>query len=376
MKKRPAFFSAIIFLTGILSVIQACQHPVPTDNSLSSPSHESGETDQNTPQRSKFSALMDYFVGGAKRIPDTSPGPFSTDLNALNKKQGDGLQITWLGHSTVLMTIEGKRFLTDPVWSRRCSPVSFMGPKRFFEAPIRLKDLPKLDAILISHDHYDHLDKETILFIANNTDTPFYMPYGVGKHFRDWGVPEKRINEYRWWDEIKLGNTHTLALTPARHFSGRTLFDRNSTLWASWVIMGKEKKVYFGGDSGMFPGFSAIGEKYGPFDITMLEIGAFDKAWSDIHLGPLNAIKAHKMLNGKTMMPIHWGTFNLALHAWDEPIETLISTARSEDCELFIPTPGKIYGYHNLTAYSMWWREKTEFQAQAPTEPAEVEAAN
>lgn len=328
------------------------------------------------PRRSMLSAAFDYFMGRGNRFPPKPPGPFSTDLDRLKESLTKNLSITWLGHSTVLIGIEGKVFLTDPVWSKRCSPVSFMGPKRFFDVPMKLKDLPKIDAVLISHDHYDHLDKDTILYLAENMDTLFYMPSGVGDHLRQWGVPEKRIREFKWWDEIKMDENHSLAMTPSRHFSGRTPFDRNRTLWASWVIMAKEKRVFFGGDSGMFPGFQAIGEKYGPFDLTMLEIGAFDNAWGDIHLGPENAIIAHEMLKGKTMMPIHWGTFNLALHDWDEPIETLMTNASAAGADLFIPYPGKAYINPSAPLYSMWWRDSGEYKAELSEKTAEAEASN
>lgn len=328
------------------------------------------------PRRSMMGAFFDYFMGGGKRFPSKQPGPFSTDLDKLKESLKQDLSITWLGHSTVLIGIEGKVFLTDPVWSRRCSPVSFLGPKRFFDVPMKLKDLPKIDAILISHDHYDHLDKDTILYLAENTETLFYMPSGVGDHLRQWGIPEKRIREFKWWDEIKLDENHSLAMTPSRHFSGRTPFDRNRTLWASWVIMAKEKRIFFGGDSGMFPGFQAIGEKYGPFDLTMLEIGAFDQAWGDIHLGPENAIIAHEMLKGKVMMPIHWGTFNLALHDWDEPIESLITKASAEGTDLFIPYPGKAYVNPSTPLYSMWWRESGDYKADISKSIMQPETSN
>ena len=214
------------------------------------------------------------------------------------------LRATWLGHSTVLLEIDGRRFLTDPVWSARISPTPFAGPKRFFASPLPLAQLPKLDAVVLSHDHYDHPDAATIRFLAK-TDVPFFCPLGVGAHLRRWGVAAACITELNWWEEARLSEDFTLAATPARHFSGRGLM-RNDTLWASWCLLGPTHKVFFSGDSGpLDEGFRQIGDAYGPFDLVMLEIGAADPEWTGIHLGPDQALVAHRLLDGGPLLPLH-----------------------------------------------------------------------
>ncbi len=280
---------------------------------------------------------------------------FSDKSFAANPVSNKGLQIMWVGHSTLLIEIDGKRFLTDPMWSHRASPVGFAGPARFFSPPITLDQLPKLDGVIISHDHLDHLDKLTVQKLAT-TGVVFYTPLGVGRHLSSWGISETQIKELDWWEEIPVGNDHTLISTPARHFSGRGLFDRYETQWCAWVITGKKHKVFFGGDSGLFSGFKTIGDKYGPFDITFLEIGAYHANWSDIHLGPHNAIDAHLDLRGKVLLPIHWGMFNLAFHAWNEPVETLLKVAGEKQISLSLPTPGRFISAPELSTNSYWWR--------------------
>jgi len=228
-----------------------------------------------------------------------------------------------------------------------------MGPKRFFSAPLPLEHLPELDAIILSHDHYDHLDRPTIKKLAN-ASTPIYCSLGVGGIIEKWGVKKSRITEMDWADTVTIGNDITVTATPARHFSGRGITNRNQTLWSSFVIKGPAHNIFFGADSGWFPGFKEIGEKFGPFDLTMLEIGAYGEGWPDIHMGPENATEAHLALGGKLMMPIHWGTFNLALHKWSEPVELLMEFANHKHIDLFLAEPGlptDVTGAYN----SAWW---------------------
>ena len=266
-----------------------------------------------------------------------------------------GLKVMWLSHSTLLIEIDGKRFLTDPVWSKRCSPFSFMGPARFFDMPLDLGHLPKLDGVIISHDHYDHLDYVTVMQLKKS-GVPFYCPLGVGSRLLEWGVAASQIQEFDWWDEIPLGRTHLLTATPARYFPGRGMFDRNKTLWASWVIQGPQHNVFYGGDSGYFSGFPRIGRKYGPFDLTFLEVGAYDKNWESIHMGPENAVQAHSELRGNILFPIHWGTFNLAIHAWTDPAERVLSAAQEKQVLLALPKPGQMLNLAELPLNSYWWR--------------------
>ncbi|MGN6178238.1 MAG: MBL fold metallo-hydrolase [Mucilaginibacter sp.] len=298
--------------------------------------------------------LREYINNSAENTPKKQLGPFKTNASIYAAPPENGLRITWVGHSSLLIEIDGKRILTDPVWSERASFLSFMGPKRFFEPPLPLDQLPPLDAVIVSHDHYDHLDKDTINFFAG-TETPFYCSLAVGKHLTKAGILRNFITEMDWGDSVPIGNDCVLTAAPARHFSGRGIINRNETLWSSFVIRGSKHNIFFGADSGWFPGFAEIGDAYGPFDLTMLEIGAYGKYWPDIHMGPDSASNAHIALKGKLMMPIHWGTFNLAPHAWYEPIERLITYGEQKHIELFIPEPGKpteVNGAYN----SEWWK--------------------
>lgn len=297
--------------------------------------------------------LREYSKNTAETVPVIPLGPFTTDISAFTKKSTSGLRITWIGHSSLLIEIDGRRILTDPVWSERASFLSFMGPKRFFEPALSLNDLPKLDAVLISHDHYDHLDKETIKHFAG-TNIPFFCSLGVEQHLEKWGILPNFITKLDWGDSAMIDHDVVITETPSRHFSGRGIINRNETLWSSFVIRGPKHNIFFGADSGWFPGFKEIGDTFGPFDLTMLEIGAYGKYWPDIHMGPDNASNAHIALRGKLMMPIHWGTFNLALHAWYEPIERLLQYAKEKNIELFIPEPGKPTEV-NGPLNSEWW---------------------
>ncbi|OCX52731.1 MBL fold metallo-hydrolase [Mucilaginibacter sp. PPCGB 2223] len=298
--------------------------------------------------------LYEYFIKShPNRYPAKTPGPFSADLNKLNLLPPDTLRVTWLGHSGLIIEIDGKRILTDPVY-RRASPFQFMGPKRFFPAPIALDKLPHLDAIIISHDHYDHLDQQVIVALATK-GTPIYTSLGVGAILQKWGISQTHITEMDWWQTADLGDGITLTSAPARHFSGRSLFNRNQTLWASFGIKGPVHNVYYGADSGMHPLFNEIGERLGPFDLAMLEVGAADPMWADIHMGPANATNAMLALGAKVLMPIHWGTFNLALHTWTEPVEDVMKYAAEKQIKLLLPAPGQTYTYNGEQYINKWW---------------------
>ncbi|MFZ5569256.1 MAG: MBL fold metallo-hydrolase [Thermodesulfobacteriota bacterium] len=308
-----------------------------------------------------WGTVWDYMAGDEIREPASPPGPFAADVRLAEPPAAEGLAVCWIGHSTVVIDIDGKRFLTDPIWSRRCSPFSLIGPRRFFDPPAPLNQVRYVDGVIISHDHYDHLDEATIRCLGQR-DVIFYVPRGVGKQLRDWGISEKRIRERTWWEEIRIGLNHRLIATPARHFSGRGIFDRNRTLWVSWVIQGSRHRVFFGGDGGYFPGFDTIGRLYGPFDLTMLEIGAYHPNWGEIHLGPRNAVKAHRKLRGRVLLPIHWGTFKLALHAWNTPAEEVIEVAKKDGVQLLLPLPGKMIAPMGETLISRWWEAEDDRQ--------------
>ena len=299
--------------------------------------------------------MREYMNNKAEVVPKIPLGPFKTDTAVYSTPPANGLRVTWVGHSSLLIEIDGCTILTDPVWSNRVSFSQLMGPKRFFQPPIAIRDLPPIDAIICSHDHYDHLDEATIRFFSGSK-IPFYCSLGVGQYLQQWGITKDFINEMDWGDSIMICHDCVVTATPARHFSGRGIVNRNETLWSSFVIKGREHNIFFGADSGWHPGFKEIGDAYGPFDLTILEIGAYGKNWPDIHMGPNHASNAHLALKGGLMMPIHWGTFNLALHDWYEPIELLIAYAREKNIELFVPEPGKptdVTGALNTE----WWRK-------------------
>lgn len=302
-----------------------------------------------------FPILIEYATNKAENTPKKTLGPFKTDAAIYNTPPASGLRITWIGHSSLLIEIDGKRILTDPVWSDRVSFSQSIGPKRFFAPPLALKDLPPLDAVIVSHDHYDHLDKDTIKFFAGS-HIPFYCSMGVGQYLEDFGILKNFINEMDWGDSIMIGTDCVLTATPARHFSGRGILNRNTTLWSSFVIKGPQHNIFFGADSGWFDGFKDIGEAFGPFDLTMLEVGAYGRHWPQIHMGPDNATNAHLALKGKVMMPIHWGTFNLAPHAWYEPAERLLNYAKEKNITLFMPQPGTPTEVDGKEFNTRWWK--------------------
>ena len=305
---------------------------------------------------SGYGALLKrWLLGKEEREPKAPLGPFRADVAALAAPvPADALRATWLGHSSTLLEIDGRRVLTDPVWSERVSPSKLVGPKRFFAPPLPLAKLPKLDAVILSHDHHDHLDAAAIRTLGR-MGVPFFCPLGVGAHLRRWGVPAANITELNWWETAMLAPDFTLVATPARHYSGRGL-TRNDTLWASWCLLGPRHKVFFGGDSGPFDeGFRQIGEAYGPFDLTMLEIGASDPEWADIHMGPTGALAAHRLLGGGPLLPLHWGTFNLAFHAWRAPVQQLIAEAGPE-VPLLLPAPGQRVDVAAGPLNANWWQ--------------------
>jgi len=264
-----------------------------------------------------------------------------------------GLRVTWLGHSTMLLEIEGRRFLTDPVWGERVGPLTWLGPERWYDPPLAFDDLPPLDGVIISHDHYDHLDHPTIVRLAQ-LEVPFIAPLGVGAHLHYWGVPEARIIELDWWQSQRLGDIE-IAATPARHASGRFIDDQNRTLWAGYAFIGSSHRVFFSGDTGLFPALTDIGERYGPFDLTMIEVGAYGQAWPDWHLGPEQAVRAHRMVGGKVMLPVHWGLVNLAYHGWTEPIERVLVAAEAQKVTVVSPVPGGSFEPADPPPVEPWW---------------------
>ncbi|WP_019646620.1 MBL fold metallo-hydrolase [Novispirillum itersonii] len=261
-----------------------------------------------------------------------------------------------LGHSTVLMKLNGGWWLTDPVFCDRTFPVQFMGPKRFHAPPVALTDLPRLRGVILSHDHYDHLDRRAVKALARITDL-FLCPLGVGDRLTGWGIPAETVRQFDWGQGISTGGLR-LTATPAQHFSGRSLKDGNRSLWCSWVIDTGLHRIFFSGDSGYFDGFAAIGRQFGPFDLTMLETGAYDARWPYVHMHPEQTVQAHRDLQGRWLLPIHNGTFSLALHGWKDPFERVVALADSNNIALTTPMMGERLDLTAPHRGSHWWREK------------------
>jgi L-ascorbate metabolism protein UlaG (beta-lactamase superfamily) len=303
--------------------------------------------------------LWEFAMGGSShRVPKGALPVLARTKQEFEALPDSGLRLTWLGHSTILIEIDGLRLLVDPVWGDRTSPFTWVGPKRFYAPPLALPDVPELDAVLISHDHYDHLDYPTIQYLKA-LDVPFIVPLGVGAHLSYWGIENDRIIELDWWGEFQLGPVR-LVSTPARHFSGRSLImsDQNKTLWSGWALIGQQHRVYYSGDTAMFPGFREIGERLGPFDVTLIESGAYDARWADVHLGPEQAVLAHQLVKGGLLIPVHWGLFDLALHGWTEPVERVLVAARQHGVRVVTPAPGGSVEPARLApgaGASRWW---------------------
>jgi L-ascorbate metabolism protein UlaG (beta-lactamase superfamily) len=276
-----------------------------------------------------------------------------------------GLRVTWFGHSSTLVELDGHRILTDPVWSERASPISWLGPKRFAATLLPLEELPHLDAVVISHDHYDHLDRATVESLASR-GIRLIVPLGVGAHLEYWGVPSTQITELDWWESVDLGELRVVC-TPARHASGRFLFDKDRTLWAGYALLGPQHRVYYSGDTGLFNAMREIGERLGPFDLAMIETGQYNQAWPDWHIGPEQAQLAHQWVRGKQMLPVHWALFGLAYHGWTEPIERSVSEAERRSTPLVTPELGETFEPAQAASIRPWWPQLPyETAADAP----------
>jgi len=300
--------------------------------------------------------LVEFIGGGEDRAPKEKIHVRHPDPGLIASPT-DSTRFVWFGHSAFLMQIDGKNLLIDPMFGPTPAPYPWMGRKRFTDGlPIAIADLPPIDAILLSHDHFDHLDRGSILLLKAKTKE-FFVPLGVGKHLRDWGVEASRIHELDWWGEIDFEGLH-FAFTPARHFSGRGLTDRFSTLWGGWVIRGKKDNIYFSADSGYGPHFAEIGNKFGPFDLAMIECGQYNEKWADIHMMPEQSAQAAVDARAKVMMPIHWGAFVLAMHSWTDPVERVTKKADELGMRIITPRIGDVITMKGLaTFHERWWRE-------------------
>ena len=329
---RPARREAGIYLNPVPTVIGATRH-FPT-------------------------MLHRLITGKEERTPRKPLGPFRTDLSVFATPPASGLRITLIGHSSLLVEIDGTTLLIDPVFSKRASFVQWFGPARFFAPPLSMVELPPLHAVLLTHDHYDHLDSDAVRQLSERTPL-FVCSEGVGGHLQRWGIDAGKIRELNWMDSFTVPSSTPTPLTitalPARHFSGRSL-KRYITLWSSFSLKTDRHNLYHGADSGYYEGFREIGERFGPFDLATLEVGAFDPLWSDIHLGPDNAMLAATDLRAKVLMPIHWGLFNLAFHDWYQPPERITELAGQAGLPLLLPEPGVPTEFTGDAQNSLWWR--------------------
>lgn len=305
-----------------------------------------------------FSETLSTMIDFVKGVPNREPNfkiPFEKLDSLTIAKNRDSTKLVWFGHSAFLLQIDGQNILIDPMLGNVPAPHPWLGNKRYSkELPIEIEKLTEIDAILISHDHYDHLDYGSILKLKDKT-SKFYVPLGVAAHLISWGVDPDRIHELNWWEEMNENNVR-LVFAPARHFSGRGLTDRWKTLWGSWVIKGINETIYFSGDSGYDTHFKLIGEKYGPFDFAMIECGQYNEKWEEIHMMPEQSAQAGKDLNAKVMMPIHWGAFSLALHTWTDPIERVMKQAEKINMPIITPKIGEIFSLEDQPElHQKWW---------------------
>ncbi|GIG62265.1 MBL fold metallo-hydrolase [Longispora fulva] len=324
---------------------------------LRSPNFRDGSFRNSEPARMivQKGMVREYFLGAGRRqrYPGTPIQVYADTAADLATPSDTGLRTTWMGHATVFVEIDGHRVLFDPVWGKRCSPFTFAGPGRFHPVPVALDALDP-DVVVISHDHYDHLDMPSIRALVSSRAV-FAVPLGVGAHLEYWGVPAGRIVELDWDESAEVAGLG-LTATPARHFCGRGIRNGTHTLWASWAVAGPEHRVFHSGDTGYFAGFATIGAQHGPFDLTMIQIGAYSEFWPDIHMTPEEGVQAHADLAGAALLPIHWGTFNLALHPWNEPADRTLASARQAGARVAIPRPGQPFEPTLAAPTAAWWR--------------------
>ena len=298
--------------------------------------------------------LRGYFGPQPNTVPKKGITVEKIDSLEIVKYKGP-TRLIWFGHSAFLLQIKDKNILMDPMFGEVPAPHPLLGKNRFSkELPIEVKTLPKIDAVIFSHDHYDHLDYGSIQLLKDKVGI-FYTPLGVGAHLQEWGIEQERIVELDWWDEVIFQDLK-LKCAPAQHFSGRGLRDRGKTLWSSWVIQSDEENIFFSGDSGYGPHFKEIGERFGPFDFAMMECGQYNELWKEIHMMPEETAQAGLDVKAKKIMPIHWAAFKLAMHSWTEPVERVSKKAAELGIPLMVPKIGEAIYFQTTETYEdNWW---------------------
>jgi L-ascorbate metabolism protein UlaG (beta-lactamase superfamily) len=326
---------------------------------LANPLYHNGRFVNLEPEAPSTTSLTEYalrqlFGEEVREPPRPVPVLAVAKLALEATPPASGLRAFWIGHASTYVEIDGLRFLLDPVFAERVSPLP-VGPRRFHAPPIALADLPRIDAVLISHDHYDHLDMDTVRHLAQR-GSRFFVPLGIGAHLELWGVPPAQIEELEWWQELSLGRVR-IVCTPTRHYSGRSYNNRSTTLWSSWSVIGPQHRFFYSGDTGYGKLFRDIGTRLGPFDMAFIKIGAYGPgaAWTDIHMTPEQAVHVHLDVRARRMFPVHWSTFNLAYHDWDEPIRRTVAEAGRVGIELVTPRVGEVVDADRPFASTPWW---------------------
>lgn len=355
--RRVLLTSGALLVTACL--LSAAKTNLPVDDHPASPQAAEGRFRNPAPKPADglgktLGIVWNVLLNKPKTSVPSAPIPVER-LTRADLEAAPDRSLFRLGHSTMLIKLRGDFWITDPVFAERASPVQWMGPKRFHAPPIALEDLPQLRGVLLSHDHYDHLDRDTVLKLAKTTEV-FLTPLGVGDRLIAWGVDASKVRQFDWWEGTTIDGVQFTA-TPAQHFSGRGLFDGNKTLWASWVIVDSNLRLFFSGDTGYFDGFKEIGRRFGPFDVTMMETGAYDPQWPYVHMQPEQTVQAHVDLRGRWLLPVHNGTFDLAMHDWTDPFERVLALSDARGIALTTPRMGERLDLSAPSVATRWWRE-------------------
>ena len=359
------FFRYLAICVALLLVVLGALALTAWPNLGATPKGDRLVRDQASPQwhDGRFANPLPMFIqlkGGILQLFESQPGeeptasvPTVDSTAAYRAPPASGLRVSWFGHSSMLLEIDGVNVVVDPFWSERTSPFSWLGPKRWYAPPVSIDHLPRVDVVVISHDHYDHLDRESVQAF-NARGVRFVVPLGIGADLEDWGVPSDRITELDWWQEARVGDLRIVS-TPSRHASGRLTGNSGHTLWTGYALVGPAHRVFYSGDTGMNDTFGDVGQRFGPFDVSLIETGQYDAQWPDWHLGPEQAVRVHQEVRARTMIPVHWGLVKLAHHAWTEPPERVLAAARCAGVDVLIPEPGQAVEPTTHPSIPRWW---------------------